>query len=72
MGDRAVDTWGSAAGDISTSVSGDTHILSKLIVRFYAQASDDAQRKRALDAIDRMIEVGFYGLQDELSAADRG
>ena len=72
LGDRAVDTWGSAAGDISTSVSGDAHILSKLIVRFYAQASDDAQRKRALDAIDRMIEVGFYGLQDELSAADRG
>ena len=72
LADRAVDTWGSAAGDISTSVAGDAHILSKLIVRFYTQGSDGAQRKRALDAIDRMIEVGFDGLQDELSAADRG
>ena len=72
LADRAVDAWGEAAGDISTSAAGDAYILSKLVVRFYAQASDDAQRGRALDAIDRMIEVGFSGLQDELSAADRG
>ena len=72
LADRAVDAWGEAAGDISTSAAGDAYILSKLIVRLYAQAPDDAQRGRALDAIDRMIEVGFSGLQDELSAADRG
>ena len=72
LADRAVDAWGEAAGDISTSAAGDAYILSKLVVRFYAQASDDAQGGRALDAIDRMIEVDFSGLQDELSAADRG
>ena len=72
LADRAIEAWGAAAGEISTSTSGSARILSKLIVRAYTQASDDAQRKQALDAIDRMIEVGFDGLQDELSAADRG
>ena len=71
LADRAIDAWGAAAGDIQTSESHHASILAKLIVRLYAQASDDAQRKRALDAIDRMLEVGFYGLQDELKAADR-
>ena len=71
LADRAIDAWGAAAGDIQTSASHHASILAKLIVRLYAQASDDAQRKRALDAIDRMLEVGFYGLQDALKAADR-
>ena len=69
--DRAVGTWGAAAGDIQTSASLHASILAKLIVRLYAQASDDGQRKRALDAIDRMLEAGFYGLDDELEAVDR-
>ena len=71
LADRAIDAWGAAAGDIQTSESHQASILAKLIVRLYAQASDDAQRKRALDAIDRMLEVGFYGLPDALKAADR-
>lgn len=71
LANRAIDEWGSAAGDIQTSASHDGSILAKLIVRFYAQASDDAQRKEALDVIDRMLEVGFYGLDDELAAVDR-
>ena len=72
LADRAIDAWGAAAGDIRTFDSHHASILSKLIVRLYAQASEDAQRKQALDAIDRMLEVGFYGLEDELNAADRG
>ena len=72
VADRAIDAWGASAGDIRTSGSHHASILSKLIVRFYAQASDDAQRKQALDAIDRMLEVGFYGLENELNASDRG
>ena len=71
LADRAIDAWGAAAGDIQTSESHHASILAKLIVRLYAQACDDPQRKQALDAIDRMLEVGFYGLQDELKAADR-
>ena len=71
LADRAIDAWGAAAGDIQTSESHHASILAKLIMRLYAQASNEAQRKRALDAIDRMLEVGFYGLQDELKAADR-
>ena len=72
LAERAVDAWGPEAADISTSLSADGNALSKLIVRFYAQTTDDTQRKRALDAIDRMLEVGFLGIDDELRAADRG
>ena len=57
LADRAIDAWGAAAGDIQTSSSHHASILAKLIVRLYAQASDDAQRKRALDAIDRMLDL---------------
>ena len=71
LADRAIDAWGAAAGDIQTSASDQASILAKLIVRFYAQASDDAQRKQALDAIDRMLDLGFDGLPDALKAADR-
>ena len=72
LADRAIDAWGASAGDIRTSGSHHASILSKLIVRLYTQAPDDAQRKRALDAIDRMLQVGFYGLENELNASDRG
>ena len=71
LAERAVDAWGPEAADISTSLSADGDTLSKLIVRFYAQTADDAQRERALDSIDRMLEVGFIGIDDELRAADR-
>lgn len=71
LAERAVATWGVAAGDISTSRAADAMLLSKLVIRFYAQASDDAQRERALAAIDRMIELGFLGIQAELATADR-
>ena len=71
LADRAIDAWGAAAGDIRTSAGDHASILANLIVRFYAQASDDAQRKQALDAIDRMLDLGVYGLQDALKAADR-
>ena len=71
LAERAVDAWGPEAADISTSLSAGGNLLSKLIVRFYVQRTEDAQKERALDAIDRMLEIGFLGIDDELRAADR-
>ena len=71
LAERAVGAWGPEAADISTSLSAGGNLLSKLIVRFYAQSTEDAQKERALDAIDWMLEVGFLGIDDELRAADR-
>ena len=71
LANRAVDAWGKAASDMSTGVAGDAMILSELIVRFYAQAWDDAPREPALDAIDRMIEAGFMGIDSQLAGTDR-
>ena len=72
LADRAVDTWGADAADISTALAADATVLSGLIVRCYAQARGDEQVARALDAIDRMIELEFLGIDDELAALDRG
>ena len=71
LAERAVDAWGPEAADISTSLSAGGNLLSKLIVRFYVQRTEDAQKERALDATDRMLEIGFLGIDDELRAADR-
>lgn len=71
VAENAVDAWGVAASDISTSRAADASPLSKLIIRFHTQAADDAQRGRALSAIDRMIEVGFVGIGGEVASADR-
>ena len=71
LAERAVGIWGAEAGDISTSLAGDAATLSELVVRRYAQANDEEQVARTLDAIDRMIELGFLGIDDKLDAIDR-
>ena len=71
LAERAVDVWGTGATDISTSLAGDAAVLSELIVRYYAQEGDEERISRALDAIDRMIERSFLGIDDRLDAVDR-
>ena len=72
LANRAINEWGASVGDIQTSASHHASILAKLVVRLYAQTSDAARRKEPLDLIDRMLEAGFYGLDRELEAVDRG
>ena len=71
LAERAVDVWGTGATDITTSLAGDAAVLSELIVRYYAQEGDEERISRALDAIDRMIERSFLGIDDRLDAVDR-
>ena len=71
LAERAVVAWGREAGDISTSLAGAAATLSELVVRCYAQASGEEQGARTLDAIDRMLEREFLGIDDELAAVDR-
>ena len=71
VAERATEVWGPEATDISTSLAGDAARLSELIVRYYAQESDEERIARALDVIDRMIGLGFMGIDDRLGAVDR-
>lgn len=47
------------------------HQLSKLVVRLYAQSTDEQIKRRCLDAIDAMELNGFWGLVQELDEIDR-
>ena len=71
IAERAIEVWGTAAADIQTSLAADAATLSELIVRYYAQERAEDRVARALDLIDRMIELGFLGIDDKLAAVDR-
>jgi len=45
--------------------------LSKLLVRLYSQSTDEAVKTRCLDLIDRMVQLGAFGLADALAAYER-
>lgn len=51
-------------------MSADT--LSKLILRAYRQAENDADlRHQCLDLFDRLVEVGGYGTDEAIEAFGR-
>src|SRR5437667_1777454 len=51
---------GSAAGDIREAAAADSSDVSVLLMRAYSQNLSPDIRSEALDAIDRMLEVGGF------------
>jgi len=47
------------------------HEISTLVVRQYEQAKEATLKTRCLDLIDRMEQVGYYGIAEELGKLDR-
>ena len=66
-----IDVAGLAAGDISTREAGDASTVTKLTLRTYQQSSDDIVRGRILDLIDKLMELGAYGIYDAIEEVDR-
>jgi len=66
-----LETVGFDAADIRTGSSVDAHEVSQLLVRVYSQTTDSALQTRCLDVIDRMMEIGAYGLEDALESYNR-
>ena len=62
---------GSSGGDTSTASASDAGVISKLVVRLYAQTTDEILRTKCLDLIDQMEWFGFYGIDAELAEHDR-
>lgn len=69
--DRFVERVGPEAGDIRSSIAMESSMVAKLLVRVYTQSREDGLRSRCLDTIDRMAEVGAFGLGDVLAAVER-
>jgi hypothetical protein len=68
---RFIERVGLEAANIQSSIAMESSMVSRLLVRVYTQSRDDAFRSRCLDVIDRMVEVGAFGLADVLAATER-
>jgi len=69
--ERFVEIAGASAGDISQGAAFDAHLLSDLVLRAYASAPDGTVKSRCLDAVDKLLEVSAYGIEEALRQHDR-
>ncbi|ASE10951.1 hypothetical protein [Kocuria rhizophila] len=68
---RFISVFGSEASDLRTGAAGDARYISQLVVRGLAQSRDKEHRGALLDILDGMLELGVYGVDDAVSAAER-
>jgi len=68
---RFLRIYGKQAGDIRTSAAGDAHYISELVVRGLAQSRDRPHRAALLDVLDRLLELGVYGIGDAIAEFER-
>ncbi len=68
---RFLDIYGGEAADIRTGAAGDSHYIADLVVRGLAQALDKKRISALLDILDRMVELGVYGVDRAIEHAER-
>ncbi|WP_265521158.1 hypothetical protein [Oerskovia flava] len=68
---RFLDIYGSDVADIRTGAAGDAHYISDLIVRGLAQTRDKVRVSALLDILDRLVELGVYGVNQAVEDAER-
>lgn len=68
---RFLSVSGADAADIRTGAAGDAHYISELVVRGLAQSRDRAHRAALLDVLDRLLELGVYGIGDAIADSER-
>lgn len=69
---RFLDLFSSEILDLRTAAAGDAHYISDLVIRGLAQTEDKQRVSTPLDIIDRLLELGVYGLERTLEHAERG
>lgn len=69
---RFLDLYGGEIEDYRTAAAGDAHYISDLAIRGLAQAEDKERVSALLDIVDRLLELGVYGLERTLEHAERG
>lgn len=69
--EKFLEIAGKDAGDIRKHSAIDGGIVSKVITKIYTQNMDDERiREKSLDLIDKMVNLGVYGLDRELNKLD--
>ncbi len=68
---RVLDVHGTELADISTSAAGDARHLTDIVLRSYTTAEDATLRAQLLDILDRLLELGAYGVADAIEKAGR-
>lgn len=68
---RFLDLFGSEIADLRTAAAGDAHYISDLVVRGLAQTRDKERVSTLLDIVDRLLQLGVYGLESTLEQAER-
>jgi hypothetical protein len=68
---RFLDIHGDEVADIRTGAAGDAHHVSELIVRALAQTDDKDRISALLDILDRLVELGVYGVDRAIDSVAR-
>jgi hypothetical protein len=69
--ERFFDVVGSDAADISTHAAAESFMVTKLVVRIYAQSRSPVIQTRCLDIIDRVARIQAIGLSEAISDYER-
>ena len=69
---RFLDEFSDEAGDIRTGAAGDAHSVSELVVRGLAGSRDLEERSNLLDVLDKLLEIGVYGIGEAIASFERG
>lgn len=70
--DQFIRRVGGAAGDIRQAAAADASDVSVMLIRAYSQNPSAQVREQALDAIDRMLAAGAFGVEESVEAYKRG
>lgn len=63
-----MEEFADEAGDIRTGAAGDAHCISELVVRRLAQSRNATERSELLDVLDKLLEVGVYGIGEAIAS----
>lgn len=66
-----LDIHGEDVADIRTGAAGEAHYISDLVVRGLAQTRDRQRITALLDILDRLLELGVYGVDRAIDGAVR-
>ena len=66
LAERALEAFGSKAASSQHEEAGFAGELAALMVRLHEQTNDTVIQERILDTFDKMIRLGFYGVDEQL------
>jgi hypothetical protein len=66
-----LDVHREQVSDIRNGAAADAHYIADLVVRGLAQATDAKRVSSLLDILDRLVELGGYGVDRAIESADR-